>query len=548
MKKQPRYYQRDAATALVRSMQKGQIPYANLCTGSGKSLVSAMLTNWQLKQGGRVLQLVPTKELCEQNYKEAFEYVDGPVDLGICCSGLNKFDMVRKAIVATNGSFINRRAVSGSFSLCIIDECHLVTPDPDSTYRKIIRSLRRINPDMLICGMTATPYRMDQGRLEDVCFKGDPLFTHCVYESDIPRLISEGYLSHVESISGDIEIDTSDLKMSGTDYNTEQMGVKFDAIVSDAVADMKAKFETYGIRTALIFASTIANAKHILQEWGDNETMRIVHGDMSHSERASSIKWIKQGDGKRYIVNVGILTTGFDFQALDCVVLFFATKSMSKYIQVCGRVIRAFIDKLVGYVLDYGTNIERHGPIDATLPPKKKTRRGDAPKKVCLLCNTVNILSAKFCKECKSQFISESEEGRYSMRSKAEILAAKAVETYHEISEVIPMLCHSRSGNYAGTKMVKLKFHEGFRLVHEEYLMLDHPGSIANKSKVNFRSMFKNEKDFYKLGEAGHTVENAMIILENHSEYLKKFKSIVTVKTEDSKYKRLKWEQVVYHD
>lgn len=539
MKKRPRYYQKDAATALVRSMQKGQIPYANLCTGSGKSLVSAMLTNWMPKQGGRVLQLVPTKELCEQNYREAFEYVDSPGDIGICCSGLNKFDIHKRCVISTSNSFLNRRATSGLFSLCVIDEAHLVTPDPDSTYRKIIRSLKRINPDMLICGMTATPYRMDQGRLEDVCFKGDPLFTHCVYESDIPRLISEGYLSHVESISGDIEIDTSDLKMSGTDYNTEQMGVKFDAIVSDAVADMRAKFKLYNIKTSFIFASTLANARHILQEWGDDSTMRIVHGEMSHSERSSTIKWARHGDGSRHIVNVGILTTGVDFPALDCVALMRATASLSLYIQMCGRVIRAHDDKEKGYVLDYGTNIERHGPIDATLPPKKKTRRGDAPKKVCLLCNTVNILSAKFCKDCGAQFISESEEGRYSMRSKAEILAAKSIESYHEISEVIPMLCYSRSGKYAGTSMVKLKFHEGFRLVHEEYLMLDHPGGIANKSKVFLRDMFKNEKDFYRLGEDGHSVENALIILENHQEYLKTVKSIVTVKEEGDKYKRL---------
>lgn len=536
MKKQPRYYQRDAATSLVRSMQKGQIPYANLCTGSGKSLIAAMLSNWTYKQNGRAIQIVPSVELVEQNFKEAIGYVDSPNDVGICCAKLDLYQTNKKIVIATDTSFLNRRATSGKFNTCIVDECDLVGPNEDSRLRKIFRSLARINPGMYFPGMTGSPDRIDQGRLEDIPYQGSRFFTECVYESDIPRLISEGYLSHVESISGDIEIDTSDLKISGQDYDKDQMNVKFDNIVEHAVKDMRLKFEAYNIETAIIYASSSTNAHHILSEWNDPTTMRFAWGDMPKALREETIDWFLKGKGKRYLLNLELYVRGFDHPPLNAVVLFFATISIRKYKQACGRVIRAFSEKEKGYVLDYGTNIERMGPIDATLPPKKKKRRGDAPKKVCLLCNTVNILSAKFCKECGAQFISESEEGKYSMRSKAEILAAKAVETYHEISEVIPMLCYSKAN---GLPMVKLKFHEGFRCVYEHYLFLDHPGGVANKSKVEFRSMFKNEKDFYKLGEDGHSVENALIILENHREYLKTVKSIVVVKTEGDRYKRL---------
>jgi len=67
MKKIPRYYQKEAYDALIKSAltpRPGtangfEIPFASIFTGLGKSLVSAMLTNKVLNQGGRVLQLVP---------------------------------------------------------------------------------------------------------------------------------------------------------------------------------------------------------------------------------------------------------------------------------------------------------------------------------------------------------------------------------------------------------------------------------------------------------------------------------------------------------
>ena len=538
--KQPRYYQQEAYKAIVESIGNGQIPYASMCTGSGKSLVLAMLTRQALKQKKRVLQIVPTKELCQQNYSEAVGYVENPAEIGVCCAKIGRFETYKPTVIATHTSLLRRRANSGGFDLCLIDECHLVTPDDNTSYRKIIRSLLRINPSMKIAGVTATPYRMDQGKLEDKCFKGEPLFTNQCYETNIARLIEEGYLSHVESISGDVEIDTSGLKVSGNDYNTEAMGVKFDEIVENAVKDMRLKFEQYNVNTALIFASTLYNARRIMNEWND-ETMLLMHGDMSNHDRIHAINWIKRGIGKRYIVNVGILTTGFDYTALDCVVLMRATMSLGLYIQMCGRVIRSHDDKEKGYVLDYGTNIERHGPIDATIPPKKKLRRGDMPKKQCMipLCGHMNLISAKFCRECGAEFIIENEDGNYSMRSKAEILSVKLKETeeYHDITSVIYEKAYSKKD---GTPMIKMRLFS-FGWSHNHYICVEHPGSAGCLAKQFLIMLFKDREDLFDLGEE-LTVDNLLILLDNYPEKFKKVKSITTSGT--GKFKQLT--KVVY--
>ena len=564
MKKTPRPYQAEAFDALVKAAvtpadsENGfHIPYASMCTGSGKSLVAAMLTDKVLRQGGRVLQLVPSKELVVQNYEEAWHYVESPEHLGICCAKLYRSQVDKRAVIATYTSFLRRAADSGAFNLLIIDECHLVSPEFGSSYRKIIRALLRINPKMKIVGLTATPYRMVQGMLHNDCVQGKALFTGMVYETHIPTMIKAGYLSHVESISGEIEVDMEGVALSGTDYNTSQMSVKFDAIVADAVADMRIKFKAYSIDTALIFASSIENARHILNEWGGDD-MRIVYGDMSNHERAAAIKWIKSGDGKRYIVNVGVLTTGFDHRALDCVALMRATMSLGLYVQMVGRVIRSHDDKQQGYVIDYGGNIERHGPIDATLPPKTKKKKGEAPKKLCTLvldeniefegieyrrgqdCNHANKLTAKFCQKCGGEFITENDEGKYSMRSKAQILAAKieAATVTYQVEGVVYAKAYSRKD---ATPMIKMLIYTEYaELVHTHYICLEHPGRTGAKGREFALNLFKDPKDYYELGQAGVTANNIVHLLNNAEHYFNKIKK-VTIRPQagNSKYKEL---------
>jgi superfamily II DNA or RNA helicase len=103
-----------------------------------------------------------------------------------------------------------------------------------------------------------------------------------------------------------------------------------------------------------------------------------------------------------------------------------------------GRVIRPHDDKLHGYLIDYGTNIERltYGGIENIIVPVVNTKQEKAPTKECIAtnegiyCGEQNNLSAKKCKKCGAEFISENEDGKYSMRTKAEALKAKQEETF----------------------------------------------------------------------------------------------------------------------
>jgi len=560
-----RYYQSECVESTINAWneRKDIIPYSSMMTGLGKSLVISDITDKAIAKGKRVIQLVPRLELVRQNYNETINHVGDDCDIGICCSKLNKHEFNKQAVVAMYQSFLNRRATSGSFDVCLIDECDNVGNDPDSSYRKIIRSLLRINPKMLIAGFTATPYRLGQGMLHIPCFKGENLFTDLVYDTSvypgIRRLIDEGYLAHVDTINTSVSADLSGVKISGIDFNQEQAGVKFDAIIDDAVEEIREGFKEHDVKTAIIYVSTKKNAEHVLNTWGDPSTMRVLHDGLGTKERDALEKWLKKGNGNRYIVNIDIYTRGFNFPELEGIVMLRATVSPNLLVQIAGRLLRPHKGK-IGKFWDFGSNCERLGGIENIIPPSPKKRRGEAPKKLCTLildesvefegvtykrgqeCNYANILAAKFCKKCGGEFISENEEGKYSMRSRAQILAAKieASTVRYDVGGVVYAKAYSRKDSIPMIKM--LIYGNDANLVHTHLICLDHPGHTASKARHFVMDFFKREEDYYELGQAGVNVNNMLHLLNNAEQYFKKIVVAIVKPVANSDFKELKVE------
>lgn len=541
MKKKLRYYQQEAVTALLNKLRedKSSIPYVEMCTGSGKSLVAAHLSHIALKNNKRVLQLVPSKELVEQNFKELIEYSENNDKCGIVSASLNKFQLARDAIIATPGSLKKRVMMVGKIDLIIIDEAHLLSPKLDSYYWRIINYLVSVNPSMRIIGMTATPYRMDMGLIHEVIpeHKGKTLFTECAYKTDIFRMIQEGYLSNIINISGELHANIDGVPVSGRDYDNNIMGARFDEIVSHAVKDMKEKYKAKGVKTSIIFASNLDNAKHIMHEWGDN-SIRLIHGGSGKEERKKCLDWLKNGQGSRHIVNVEVLTTGFDYPALNCVTLMRSTKSSALYVQIVGRVIRAHDDKDVGYVLDYGTNIERLGGIASVIVPKAVSGKivdNDEEKKElseyvkCQSCGAMTPRKFIFCQLCGEKFHKGNND--YSMRSDANVLFNDA--TTWNISAIDAQMAWSVKKK---KPMIKLFFFgENGGVIHEHYLCLEHGGIAAQMAQQFLLKIMKNP-DYWFITlptYGGATVENVMEMFDEYNYHFNDIKTITLVKQDN---------------
>ena len=65
----------------------------------------------------------------------------------------------------------------------------------------------------------------------------------------------------------------------------------------------------------------------------------------------------------KVVVNVGVLTTGFDYPELDTVVMARPTMSLTMYYQIVGREIRPCKDKKAWFI-DLCGNINRFGKVD----------------------------------------------------------------------------------------------------------------------------------------------------------------------------------------
>jgi superfamily II DNA or RNA helicase len=573
-RKEPRYYQKEICNAIVQSWGRNEIPYGSVLGGLGKSLCFAMLTDHYVNKGERVLQLVPRLELVEQNAKETFNYMENKKALGIVCGQLNKKQNNRQAVIAMASSFVGLRTKSGSFDKILIDECHRVkfinNEGNPGIYEKIIKSLLRINPNCQVCGLSGSSYRLDQGELHDISHKTLPFFTHKVYDTavhpGIPRLISEGYLAHIHTLNTNVHVDLDGVKVVNGDYSKDEAGKKFDLIIDDAISDMKQQFEDNNIETAIIFVSNLKNAKHVLDAWGDNSTMRIVCGDdaiCTKTQRKQAIDWIKNGTGRRFLLNIDLLAEGFDYTALQCVVLLRATKSPGLMSQIIFRIIRPHSDKEHSFLLDYGTNCERLGTVDKIIVPKPKKKKGDAPRKLCLAalesniefegikykkgqdCNYANLLSAKKCRKCGAEFINETEDGLYAMRTKSQAIQAKIeLETFsYSVDKVYYEKSYSRKDQ---TEMIKVRFYdEDINHIHDSYLTLNHRGFARDNSIKMLISMLKNPSDYSDIAqfEGGVNVDNVLLLLDNddyREQYFKKIKSITLAPQVGGRFKELK--------
>ena len=110
----------------------------------------------------------------------------------------------------------------------------------------------------------------------------------------------------------------------------------------------------------LVFTKFVKEAEELVR---DIPCSAIVTGTMNKKEREDILKDFKLGLIK-VVVNVGVLTTGFDYPELDTVVMARPTKSLSLWYQIVGRVLRPHKTKECAWVVDMCGNLKRFGRVE----------------------------------------------------------------------------------------------------------------------------------------------------------------------------------------
>lgn len=525
-----RAYQEKAISDLYNFLEtKEGNPCIVLPTGSGKTPVIAQICKDALGWGERVIVLAHVKELLEQNV-DKLGIIAPELSVGVYSAGLNSRDTDEPVLVAGIQSIWDKADQIGPRGLIIVDEAHLISPNEASRYACFIELMKTLNEGVRVIGLTATPYRLDSGAL---CGPDSTLNEIC-HETFIGDLIEQGFLSKLslKAVAPEAVADLSEVGKRGGEFIESELAfaVNQPNVVRAACSEIIVKAK--GRKSILVFATGIAHAEHIVEVLNSYEeagVVAILTGNTPSPERALMLQQFKDG-GIRFMVNVMVLTTGFDAPNVDCVCILRPTLSPGLYYQMIGRGFRIDDKKEDCLVLDFGSNIYRHGPIDCIEAPYKRGQGGDAAPakgnestiraKECPDCHELVDVGAK---GCSCGFVFPEKLDTHSRKNDEDSVLlgrgpggaffeerSKVEDTYYSV--------HTKKDSPEGhPKTMRVEYYTSMTFSISEWVCFEHSGFAFSKAQAWWaaRSKFpcpRSSAEAVRLANSGALAESLAII------------------------------------
>jgi len=354
-----RPYQQEAVERTLQHFRKTTEPAVIvLPTGAGKSLVIAELARLAK---GKVMILAHVKELVEQNHEK---FIALGREAGIYSAGLKRKQTDYQITFASVQSISrNLDSLIDPYSLLIIDECHRLSEDEDSQYQKTIAHLRSLDPDLRILGLTATPYRLGLGWIYQYHYHGyirsedSKPFKFCIYELPLRYMISKGYLTpplleDAAIAQYDFSAITPDRFGQLPEKPVNELLTRCKRVTNAICQQIEALSEHR--KGIMIFAATVKHAHEVLS-YLPSQSSALITGETSPEQRDQLIRDFKSQHIK-YLINVSVLTTGFDAPHVDMIAILRPTESVSLYQQIAGRGLRLSPNKTDCLIVDYAGN------------------------------------------------------------------------------------------------------------------------------------------------------------------------------------------------
>ena len=321
-----------------------------LPTGAGKTVLFAQLPIMR-KDSLPMLVLAHRSELLIQA-KDKIEIINKDLSVGIE-QAENKAGYVDVVIasVPTLGRESSSRIEKypkNYFKTIVVDEAHHAAAP---SYRRI---LDYFTPELLL-GVTATPQRSDSVRLIDV-------FQEIVYYKSIQDLIKEGWLSPLVGYRVKTSTDISDVEIQNGEYKQDQLIEAIDN-PSRNNSIVTAYNDLANAKKTVVFAAGVDHAGHLEEAFRENgSSVRVIIGTTPDEERRQILSDFKSGV-VTVLVNVGVLTEGFDEPSIEAIILAKPTRSSLLYTQIVGRGTRLFEGKEHCMIIDIADTTRGKKPI-----------------------------------------------------------------------------------------------------------------------------------------------------------------------------------------
>lgn len=407
----PRPYQVEGIAAARAILAEGvRRVLLVLATGGGKTIIAALVALGAVAKGKRVVFIGPRREIITQAFWKLVEAGIPEASCGVVMAdGVIPHVHTREPYsarrpnapvqVASIQTLANRRMPPAD--VVFVDEAHHAT---SNTWSKVIGHYT--DSGAVVVGLTATPCRADGAGL-------GKWFDRLHVIAGFADLAAQGFLVTPRVFTTPRAPDLSKVKVNRAgEYDATQVAavMRDRALVGDVVAHWQRHAEG---RTTVVFAASVEHSRELCEAFrAAGITAGHVDGAMDTDARDAVLADLHAG---RITVaaNFGCLTEGWDEPRVKCVVLARPTKSLSLFLQMCGRGLRPW-QGMSALLLDHAGAVHEHGfPSDArewSLDGKVK-RKGAVAVRTCPQCYAALPAGTAVCSECGHVFAAEERGG-----------------------------------------------------------------------------------------------------------------------------------------
>jgi superfamily II DNA or RNA helicase len=343
-----RPYQVEAETVVLAKLKQNiKRQLVVFATGLGKTTVATKILNNPLFK--KKLWITHTEELIIQSAKAIISEIgDGRV--GIIKQ--ERFDMHCEVVVASIQTLHRRldKIDANAFDCIIIDETHLAMAP---TW---LKAAHHFNFKLLL-GLTATPDRLDGISLGN-------LYDEIVIEKDIGFGIDEGYLVELNAIRLKTEVNLDKVRTTGGELNSRDLEALVNTPSRNNYIVDRWMVEAKGLKT-LAFCVDMQHAIDLCSAFRAKGILAdfVVSDESLCPDRKGVMARFAKGE-TTVLVNVMILTAGYDQPDVACIITARPTKSKTIYLQQIGRGTRPVCN------VNFDTTEERLLAIADSVKPK----------------------------------------------------------------------------------------------------------------------------------------------------------------------------------
>lgn len=388
-----RPYQRNCLNIIYNALKTEDRALYIGATGCGKTLMMCRLAElYYQRQQGKILFLSHRKLINSQFISTLKKQTEiPPENTGLCCASLQKIETNKIVTVASVQTLIKNLDAIKDIKYIFIDEVHRMSEQ----HKKIIKSCSEAK----VIGITATPYRAEEGLI----YGEKAFFTKITAQTTYNELIEKGHLVPIRGLincDNDLIEDLEAVEIYDNEYQKDPLSYVMEKKVY--IDNIKKVIEQYNdkYRICCIVCCTIKHAEKVHEIIHDSV---ILHSKLpSYKQKYNLTRW--RSNGVKHIVTVDMLSEGFDFPAMDCIILARPILSHVNFIQLVGRLMRPSRQKIEGLLIDITPSTQRIGlDFDNIRYPKikKEQRKKKRPdEKMCPECYEICKITADKCLAC----------------------------------------------------------------------------------------------------------------------------------------------------